>query len=139
MTLKEEKRRHKEMLRRALARANTGGRTLEEIAEATGISSTSLRSFGSTGYLGPERLAALERWLRAQHVLEEERPEYGPQSDPPHPAPELILAQRLRALADLMASPNFDRAVKLEEFTATIKTLYDRLDDFRAALRKPRI
>ena len=100
-----------------LAKADFKGKA---IAEAIGCSPQHLSTFMSGGPFGAEFTERAEQWLREVGYWE-----------PGGPASyrvESLLAGKLRALADFIESTEIPVEFRIEEYAASIKTLFNGLD-----------
>lgn len=117
----------KDVIRRGIRLATQDYR-LKQIAEAIGCSPQHLSTFMSGGPFGSEFTDAAQVWLKKVGYWE---------VPPPSKAtPTLLIAQKLRALADFLDSPFFPAHTKVTEFAAAIKSYYDSLDSIVAAMNE---
>ena len=105
--------------------ATRTGLSLKFLSKETDIPYGSIRQFCLSGALGMERRKKLDEWLVAH-------PEY---SEPPALAsPQNALASDLRALADILDSPDYPQDFKARKFTAWVKFTFDELVDIADAI-----
>jgi hypothetical protein len=125
----------KEQVRRSLSDSKVPRR---QIADETGIPANRLYTFVSKGHLNYEDARKVEAWLRERHLLRVyiEPPSTTFQPTQGTKPPSDLLAAELRALADILESPDIDKEIKGERFVSAVRGWHNAVDKYARLLQE---
>ena len=131
--------RERKKILKSLERATEKGLSLTYLAQETGIPYGSVKQFRQNGSLGADRRATLDAWLIAHPEFSEGGEKNGDaaprKSAPLLQAPEALLAQDLRTLADILDSPDYPIDFKARKFAAWVRVAHEDIEKIMIAFK----